>query len=408
MKHQLLALTLAAGVLLTLPGCAPATAEGVTEHPVPRAATATADPRAQTGMTSFGVALLRQARTAGDSALISPLSAALCLGMAANGAGGDTRAAFEAVLGADVDALNATAAALTADYAELGGSTNCAVANSLWADGDTTVEGGFLEAVSGYTPGVFTADLDTPAARAAINQWVSEHTERMIPQILAEDLGPDTALVLANALYVENAFETPFPGKDTWARTFRSAAGAEARMDFMHRDGEMTYCSDGAASGVLLPYDDGRLAFAAVLPEGDLDAYLEGLDGAALASLLSSGETVEVDLSLPKFTAEYGAGLSSALKAMGLETAFDPSGADFSAMGSRDGPLYLSEVLQKAKIEVNEKGTRASAATAAVMKAVGSSAPESGVTLVLDRPFLYAIWDTQANIPLFLGCFEGK
>ena len=90
---------------------------------------------------------------------------------------------------------------------------------------------------------------------------------------------------------------------------------------------------------------------------------------------------------------------------MGLETAFDPAQADFSALGTApDGPLYVSSVVHKARIEVNEKGTEAAAATVAGLN--GAAAPTDYRELVLDRPFCYAVVDLERGVPLFLGTFE--
>ena len=124
-----------------------------------------------------------------------------------------------------------------------------------------------------------------------------------------------------------------------------------------------------------------------------------------LPALLAAAEEERVLLRLPKFEAEWGGELSDALAAMGLETAFDPDRADFSALGTApDGPLYVSSVVHKARIEVNEKGTEAAAAT--VVGVYGAAAPTDYRELVLDRPFCYAVVDLERGVPLFLGTFE--
>ena len=142
-----------------------------------------------------------------------------------------------------------------------------------------------------------------------------------------------------------------------------------------------------------------------MLPDGELDAWLETLDGDTLPALLAAAEEERVLLRLPKFEAEWGGELSDALAAMGLETAFDSGRADFSALGTApDGPLYVSSVVHKARIEVNEKGTEAAAAT--VVEVKDAAAPTDYRELVLDRPFCYAVVDLERGVPLFLGTFE--
>ena len=156
---------------------------------------------------------------------------------------------------------------------------------------------------------------------------------------------------------------------------------------------------------MVLPYDDGRLGFLAMLPDGELDAWLETLDGDTLPALLAAAEEERVLLRLPKFEAEWGGELKELLAELGLETAFDPAQADFSALGTApDGPLYLDSVIHKARIEVNEKGTEAAAATVAGLN--GAAAPTDYRELVLDRPFCYAVVDLERGVPLFLGTFE--
>ncbi|MFQ7452137.1 MAG: serpin family protein [Flavonifractor plautii] len=211
---------------------------------------------------------------------------------------------------------------------------------------------------------------------------------------------------MVNALYLKNAWASEFDPLDTRPGDFTAADGSEAETDFLSNGlrAEQYFAAEGAA-GVVLPYDDGRLGFLAVLPDGELDAWLETLDGDTLPALLAAAEEERVLLRLPKFEAEWGGELSDALATMGLETAFDPGRADFSALGTApDGPLYVSSVVHKARIEVNEKGTEAAAATVAGLN--GAAAPTDYRELVLDRPFCYAVVDLERGVPLFLGTFE--
>lgn len=424
MKRNALALLLA--VLFALPACsAPGEPTGTSGGPaspvipVSPAAPVTqltlpASPvtpslsyQANTGTTRFGVELLRAMRTEGKPILISPFSAVLALSMTANGANGDTLTEFETLFGADVATLNANAARLMADYAALGGSTKANIANSLWADVDMTFYDQFLEGCAAYDPGVFTADLDTDGAREAVNRWISDQTEGMIPEMLTENLGPDIAALLINAIYLNNTWSNKFEPLDTYGMPFYPANGAGKNIDFMHQTESLPYISADGVTGAVLPYDDGRLAFAVLMPENGLDSFLETLDGESLTALISSAHYTEVRLSLPKFTAEWSGELSAALIDMGLATAFDDQQADFTNLGKRsEENIYLKFVIQATKLEVSEDGTRAAAAT--VVEPADSAAPiTEPPVLTLDHPFLYAIWDIRANIPLFLGTFEG-
>ena len=257
-----------------------------------------------------------------------------------------------------------------------------------------------------YGARLYQADLDTDGARRAVNNWVGEVTRGLIPEVLAETPAPETVLLLVNALYLKNAWASEFDPLDTRPGDFTAADGSEAETDFLSNGlrAEQYFAAEGAA-GVVLPYDDGRLGFLAVLPDGELDAWLETLDGDTLPALLAAAEEERVLLRLPKFEAEWGGELSDALAAMGLETAFDSGRADFSALGTAPaGPLYVSSVVHKARIEVNEKGTEAAAAT--VVEVEDAAAPTDYRELVLDRPFCYAVVDLERGVPLFLGTFE--
>ena len=406
-KRKLLALCLVPALLA---GCAaPA---GVTDlsrqfeagDPAPPEA----DPAADAAIGSLGAELLRAAREPGENTLLSPLSVALALSMTANGAEGDTLAEFEALLGADTETLNANAASLLADYAALGGSTECSIADSLWLDGRLEADEQFLSrCTASYGARLYQTDLDTEGARRAVNSWVEENTGGMLPELLTDVPGEETVLLLVNALYLKNAWASEFDPLDTRPGGFTAADGSEAETDFLSNGlrAEQYFAAEGAA-GVVLPYDDGRLGFLAMLPDGELDAWLETLDGDTLPVLLAAAEEERVLLRLPKFEAEWGGELKELLAELGLETAFDPAQADFSALGTApDGPLYVSSVVHKARIEVNEKGTEAAAATVVAANG-GAAAPTDYRELVLDRPFCYAVVDLERGVPLFLGTFE--
>ena len=373
-------------------------------------------PAVQSALTGFGLELLQKTRGAEESSvLLSPLSVALALGMAANGSDGETRAQFEQVLGggAGLDAVNAAYSALLQVYQNgLGGSTECSIANSVWAD----PEGQIFEEFIGKCQGIFDAqvfqqELSDPAVVPALNGWVSEHTEGMIPKIIGQPFEENAAALLVNALYLKNTWETEFDPNATYLRGFWHQEGEKEAMDFLNASyTSFPYLQAENAQGAVLPYDDGRLAFFALMPEegAEFEVWLDSLDGDALASLLECRTDTEFrTLALPKFEAEWSGRLQDVLSAVGLDLAFDDTGlADFSLLGDNPYGYFLSQVIHAAKIEINEEGTEAAAATV-VEATAGSAAPqEEGVTLIFDRPFLYGIVDLHTGVPLFLGTFE--
>ena len=409
MKRKLLSLLLLPALLAGCAAPAGVTALTTAEEIPGDRADFQPRPDADAAIGGLGAELLRAVREPGKNTLLSPLSIALALSMTANGAAGDTLAELEALLGADADALNANAASLLDEYRDLGGSTVSNIANSLWLDDSLTAREQFLSRCTAfYGAGVYQTDLATEGARRAVNGWVEENTNGMIPEILTEAPPEETALLLVNALYLKNTWENQFEPVNTNTRIFTAADGTEAETDFLSNGiRQERYFRTADAAGTVLPYDDGRLAFVAVLPDEGLDSWLEGLDGDTFPALLAAAEDTRLLLRMPKFEAEWGGEVRDALAALGLDAAFDPARADFSGMGTTESgdPLFIGSVRHRAKIEVNEEGTEAAAATVVEVPS-GGAAPADYEELTLDRPFCYAVVDLERGVPLFLGTFE--
>lgn len=401
---RLFCLTLA---LLLLTGCGGGIA-------APRSLTAdlkarTPDPSPITedragALSEFSLELLRENWT-GENILLSPLSVLSALGMTANGAGGETLAQMEAVLGLPVGELNETLAVWRAGLPR---EKDCRVdlANSLWLrdEGKFTANQDFLQTVADwYGAEVFPAAFDSGTLRD-INGWVEKNTHGMIPEILRE-IPDEAVLYLINALALEAEWETVYREDQVWeGRSFTTEDGREQPVTLMY-SGEGLYLEDEHAQGFLKPYQGGRWAFAALLPEKGvkLEDYTASLTGERLHDILSQAEERLVYAAIPKFRCEYSAELSDSLKAMGMTDAFDWKTADFAAMGSSpDGPLYISKVLHKTYLSVDERGTRAGAATAVEMDA-GSAMPGTVPEVYLDRPFLYMLVDLETHLPAFIG-----
>lgn len=417
MMKRMLALLLCTSLALSLlPGCTAASAARELTAQEVYAANYDGSPelaeQVDDALSAFGLELLRDTRAAQEgSVLLSPLSVALALSMAANGVEGETLAQFEALLsgGSGLDVLNARCAQLMEEYQSLDGSTQCSIANSIWVDPDGQIREDFIGKCAGiFDAQVFQGDLSAPGIVGDLNSWVSEHTNKMIPAIISEPFAENTASLLVNALYLKNTWASKFDPNNTYAREFTHTGGDTESMDFLNKGScTLPYLLGDGVQGVVLPYDDGRLGFFALLPDGDLDSWLAGLEGRELSELLTGREDTRfLCLALPKFEAEWKGELKNILSALGLEDAFVPGVADFSRLGDNPEGYYLSQVIHAAKIKVNEKGTEAAAATAEAGSGESSAPLEDGITLVFDRPFLYGIVDLETGILLFLGTFE--
>ena len=380
-------------------------------------------------LAGFGLELLKKTRDANGetamnsdmdhvpfSTLVSPLSVALALSMTANGAAGNTLAQFQDMLGGGVDLveLNTACAQLMADYQGLGGSTKCAIANSLWVDPEGQIKDEFIGQCRGiYDAQVFSAQLSEPGIVKDLNGWVSQHTNKMIPEIIDQPFPEETACLLVNALYLKNSWLSEFDPLSTHTMDFHHAGGPDSQVEYLRKfDTQLSYLQGKGAQGVVLPYDDGRLAFVAILPDlypdsPDFGQWLNNLEGNSLSQLINNREdAIFLSFAMPKFSAEWKGNLEDTLPLLGLEDAFVPGAADFSSLGDSPEGYYISQVIHATKIEVNEKGTEAAAATVVAAESGAAAPPQEGITLILDRPFLYGIVDLYTGVPLFLGTYE--
>ena len=354
-------------------------------------------------LTDLGVRLLQNCLGEG-STLVSPLSVLEALGMTANGASGQTLAQMEKVLGFSAEELN-DALYLYVQGLPDGDGGRVHVANGVWmnAAGGFRPEQAFLQTNADYYGAALRQTAFGPAVAEEINGWVADNTAGRIEKIIDEV--PEEAMAyLVNALSFDAKWEDVYREDQVRPGTFTAASGREQEAQFMWST-ELGYLRDGDASGFVKYYQDRGYAFAALLPgEGtSVEEYVASLSGEKLHSILAAADgSVFVEAAIPQFTAEYAADLTTPLAAMGMADAFDPDRADFSRMGSCDaGRLYISRVLHKTFIRVDEKGTEAGAATAVEMAGASAMGPVEQV--VLDRPFVYMLIDCQNCVPLFLG-----
>ena len=198
-----------------------------------------------------------------------------------------------------------------------------------------------------YDAKVIQAPFDafTPSA---VNDWVSRNTDGMIERIV-DEADPLSVMLLVNAAAFKGTWLEPYEEGQVEAGTFHSASGTADEAQLM-RSSEELYLEGPGCTGFLKPYDDGRFAFAALLPEegSTPEQLLASLDGPSLRALLKGASYDAVDAWLPKFETSYGAQLRSVLGDLGMVDAFDPSTADFSGIGS--GSLYVGDVAHKAFI----------------------------------------------------------
>ncbi len=358
-----------------------------------------------TGDNGFGFSLLTEIAPGAPEAnlFISPLSVSLALTMAYNGARGSTETAMAKTLGhegMDAAAVNALYARLIPALGSVDPHVRFDIANSIWNLPGYHVEADFLD-INRRTFGAETHELNFSQAGAAavINQWVSDKTQAKITKLETDPMSPDIRMILINALYFKGDWSREFPLKDTREGDFTLLGGAVKRCAFMHSDFDAAHYDGDLAQVVELPYGDSLYAMDLILPKAT-----DGME--AVETALKNGAWTDwsahlaggVKVVVPKLKLEYSASLVPALTALGMDVAFSGL-ADFSGItGSPD--LYISDVVHKTYLEVDEKGTTAAAVTEVIME-IKASLPTAPVEF--NRPFILLIREKTTGTVLFLG-----
>lgn len=346
--------------------------------------------------TEFFKRSFREANT-----LVSPLSLAVALSMTANGAGGNTLSEMEEVLGAPLADINGGLSSYMSYLeGESGKEITLSLADSIWVRDNVTphVNRDFLQTNKDYYDAqIFSAPFDQTTIKD-INTWTENETEGMIDKLI-DEISPDTFMYLINALYFSGEWAEKYEKKSISDGRFTSLDGSASTVDMMNST-EGLYFSDENTTGFLKPYKGGKFAFAAFLPDEGvtISQYVAAMSAAKWKNLFDKSTPVAVKCTLPAFSYDFELEACALLKEMGMPAAFDGEKADFSGLLP---DAYIGEVIHKTRIEVDAAGTKAAAVTGIGMRCE-SAAPEEYVVR-LDRPFVYAIVDTENNYPLFLG-----
>jgi len=366
------------------------------------------------GNNTFALELYRSLAKQNGNLVYSPFSISLALAMTYAGARGETESQMADVLHFPLGQNSTHPAfnALDLGLAQRGQSTDkkqepmqLNLANAVWAEQTYPFQQDFLDTIAvNYGAGVRLADFinQYESVRKEINRWVEDQTRNKIKDLLSDGtLNSDTRMALVNAIYFKADWLTAFDANDTHDAPFHLLDGSEAQVKMMSNGLYVPYVRGDGYQAVELPYAGGTAAMDILVPdEGNFEAFDSTLDSAAFDAILAAMQPASVQVGLPKFqfTGEFS--LPDQLSALGMTDAFDPNLADFSGMtGDRD--LFISDVIHKAFVAVDEKGTEAAAATAVIMELTG--APMFENVLIIDRPFLFVIRDTASGQILFMG-----
>jgi serpin B len=342
-----------------------------------------------------------------DNLFFSPYSISTALAMTYAGATGETEKEMAEVLHFLVpqDRLPLGFASMMARLHSEKEGNQLRIANRLWGQQSYHFLPEFLRVTrEDYGAELALQDFvtKTEEARKTINAWVEKQTEEKIKDLIPPGvLDQMTRLVLTNAIYFKGKWANQFDKKATEEAPFKLTPGEAVSVPMMHRKDSFKYGMTDDAQILELPYVGDELSMLIVLPKAvDGLADLEKrLTPANLGKWLSELRKKEVNVYLPRFTMTSQFQMNEVLKSMGMSSAFAPDAANFSGMdGKRD--LFISAVIHKAFVDVNEEGTEAAAATGVVMRA-----KRAQITPVFraDHPFVFLIRDNKTGAILFMG-----
>lgn len=369
-----------------------------------------------TANTLFALELFRtltENNSAGNI-FISPFSISSALAMVFLGTKGDTAAQLSKAFHFDaVEDVHSGFQSLNAEVSKRGASHTLKLANRLY--GEKTYD--FLPEFLTSTQKMYGADLApvdfqhaSDEARKAINKWVKDQTEGKIPELLAAGVVDSmTKLVLVNAIYFKGMWKDKFKKQDTTDAPFRLNKKDTKTVKMMYQKKKLPlgYIQELNCKVLELPYQGEELSMVILLPE-DIEDESTGLkkieEQLTLEKLhewtkRENLENIDVHVKLPRFKLEESYTLNSNLGSLGVQDLFSHGKADLSGMsGSKD--LFISKIIHKSFVEVNEEGTEAAAATAGIAT-FAMLLPEEEFTV--DHPFLFFIRHNPTANVLFLG-----
>ncbi|MCK4359480.1 MAG: serpin family protein [Candidatus Cloacimonetes bacterium] len=362
------------------------------------------------GNTKFAFDLYAKLKEKEGNLFFSPYSISTALAMTYVGARGNTEKQMAEVLHFILkdDSLHYAFAELQIQLnaVQEKGKIELSIANSIWGQEGYDFLKEFLDIINEYYQGkVKLVDFIEACenARNQINEWVEQKTKDKIKELIKPGiLNPLTRLVLVNAIYFKGKWEKEFEKKLTKDTPFWLTPEDSVHCPMMQQKGSFNYCENDSLQILELPYLGNALSMIVLLPKkidglSELENYLN-IDNLNKWMAFSNQE---IKVYLPKFKMTSGFSLGKTLYDMGMPSAFSLPPADFSGMtGVKD--LYISKVIHKAYVDVNEEGTEAAAATAVVMlKAV--AVPKQPIVFRADHPFIFLIRDNHSGSVLFLG-----
>ena len=346
-----------------------------------------------------------------QSTVISPVSVSYLMAMLANGANGQTKTDIMKALQLtdnDLDEMNALYRMMIQRCGSLDKETTLRIANYFAMNKDVELKDAYTNNMKAiYNAGIESLDFTSPKTTAHINNWCKKNTNGMIPSIINNVDANATAYIM-NAIFFNGTWADKFNKSNTKNENFKGYTRDITMVPMMHKSDKLLYWANDMYAAVRIPYGNGSYTMTVMLPnEGkSIDEMLKSMENADLTAWRQDAEQCIVDLKLPRFTTEADVTLNNVISELGAANIFN-SNADFTNIAKTN--MFVSEMFQKAKIEVSEEGTKAAAVTAAIMtmSALPTEEPKH-VTFHANRPFVYMITEANTNAIFFMGQYTGK
>jgi serpin B len=338
-----------------------------------------------------------------DNIFISAPSITIALDMVYNGAAGATKNAMAKTLGIQdmqLDQLNQGNKSLNNQLKKTDPKVILNISNSLWGKSGITFKSDFLDRNKKfYDAEISTLNFEDPTSVNTINNWVNDKTNGKITKIV-EELDPSMILMLVNAIYFKGKWTLEFDKKETHEAPFYLLDSTKKTVQMMTQSDRYLYLENDSLQAIRLPYGEGKMSMYIFLPKSayGLKNFLSNLNEQNWNAMLDNFNFKKGDISLPRFKLEYSVTLNEALNKLGLSNFF--ADADFSEISTV--PAFISGVIHKTFVEVNEEGTEAAAVTS-VMVATATPDEIEPFSMIVDHPFFYAIHDDETGSILFMG-----
>jgi len=340
-----------------------------------------------------------------ENIFISPLSVDMALSMTWNGAEGETKKEMQTALrneGYTSENINEYNQFLREALTGVDPTTRIAIANSIWSRQEFNVQKNFIDVNKlYYNAEVQSVDFSSPETLTKINNWCANNTNNKIPEII-EEIPNEAMMFLINAIYFKGIWASQFDKKDTSDGQFKAGDGQVQNVKMMSQKSDLPYTEDLNCRYLEMPYGNGAFSMVVVLPQDgkNINDVTHALTNTTWKDAMDRLSECRVNLRLPRFKIECSYRMEqNILPEMGMKQPFQAGVANFSGINPNID-LYISNVIHKTYVEVNEEGTEAAAVTSVGIYTTSTPRP---VDFIVDQPFVFAIREKSTGAILFIG-----